>query len=287
MNENEIKSSCNAPENEYHGLRFLLKLTFQMKYWILMSVAILVVASFIILKNITPQYERQIALRVEPQESLCVQDSCAHDVLLSQISLRDETEPIRVLLQSNDIMDSAESIANLQGKVSLERQSLSVSSTSKSAYIIYLKCKTENPENADAFLKALAESYNQYFIRHQKEQLTAKISACDEMLNILSHDTNISLDSLNDNQAFIYSKIQNNLSKEILINELEKEKASYCTKYIHISPVLSVVNSDLNDEAPIFPKAKFFYLLAVVLGFFIPLLVAEIINSRKNRNFAA
>lgn len=283
---NNIEKTNDANPKEYHGVQYLLKLAWQLKYWILLSVAILLVAAFVILKNITPQYERQLALRIEPQQTLCEQDTCAHDVLLSQISLRDETEPIRTQLRSSSLLDSAEIHSQFENQLSLERKTLSASSLSKSSYIIYLKCKTENPKNADAFLMALAESYNQYTIQQQKKRLEAMISNCDNMINLLVQNSVLPLDSLNDVQAFIYSKIKNDDLSTSLIKELENRKVEYYAEYLQISPMLSIVDVPLNSDVPVYPKSKFFYLLAALLGIFIPLFIAEIVYSRKNRNFA-
>ena len=182
MDNKNIPSS----NSESHGLGYLLKLAYRLRYWILGSVAILGLAVFIMLRFIPRQYERTIVLKVDMSAYDMMSDSLMDEQGIKLSFVRDRMESKVLLLQSKPVLQQAmkllvEQNGNTQPETielySHNKPNLTAQ-YSKYSDVIRLSFKSTDTVQADAFLLCLVDSYNDA-VSQQEEYDHAFITVID------------------------------------------------------------------------------------------------------------
>lgn len=178
----------NIPSNnsESHGLVYLLKLAYRLRYWILGCVAILGLAVFIMLRFIPRQYERTIVLKVDMSAYNMLSDSLMDEQGNKVEFVRDRMESKVLLLQSKPVvLQAMKLMVEQNGNTHAETIELYshnkpnvTAHYSKYSDVIRLSFKSADTVQADAFLLCLVDSYNDA-VAQQEEYDHAFITVID------------------------------------------------------------------------------------------------------------
>ena len=212
------------------GFLSLLQMAFHMKYWILATVAVLVLSAFIALRFIPKQYERIAVLKVDMSAYDGLKDSLPDAQGNTVEFVRDRMEAKVMLLQSQPVVQQALQLQSQrhggQQPESVElyshnKPNLTVN-YSKYSDVLHVSMRAEDKAKADEFLLCLIDSYN---------------------------------------------------------DQVAQEEA-YGHAYI------MVIDPPHGSDKPVYPHAKMWYLLAVVLGLVLPITFGELKEklSEKNKN---
>jgi len=156
----EIKNEAKEP----HGMAYLLELMVRMRYWILLCCAVLGLAVFVSLRFVQRQYDRTIVLKVDMSAYYGMSDSLPDAEGNMVEFVRDRMEAKVMLLQSQPVVEHALKLLSEEKAVTQELYSHDKPSLtaeySKYSDVIRLTTRTPDPQQADAFLLALVDSYN-------------------------------------------------------------------------------------------------------------------------------
>lgn len=154
---------------ETRGMAYLLELMVRMRYWILLCCAVFGLAVFVSLRFVPREYERTVVLKVDMSAYDGLRDSLP-DAEGNRVEfVRDRMEAKVLLLQSQPVVENALKLMAEEnedadtGKFVLyshDRSNLTAE-YSKYSDVIRLTLRTTDSQQADAFLLALVESYNE------------------------------------------------------------------------------------------------------------------------------
>lgn len=169
MSEREDIQFTKTETKESHGIGYLLRLMFRMRYWILLCCAVFGLAVFVSLRFVTRQYERTIVLKVDMSAYDGLTDSLPNAEGNKVEFVRDRMEAKVMLLQSKPVVQRAlELMVEQNGNAHAETVELYshnkpnlTSQYSKYSDVIRLSFRSANIEQADVFLLCLVESYNE------------------------------------------------------------------------------------------------------------------------------
>ncbi|MBO4656024.1 MAG: hypothetical protein J5644_10815 [Bacteroidales bacterium] len=173
MSEKEDFQPEKPETGEPHGMAYLLRLMLRMRYWILACCAVLALGVFIALRFVPKQYDRTIVLKVDMSAYDGVSDSLPDAEGKKVEFVRDRMESKVMLLQSQPVVNQAMKMLVAQNgnthaeTVVLYSRNKSNLSAQYSRYsdVIRLTFRSPNPQQADAFLLCLVESYNETVAR--------------------------------------------------------------------------------------------------------------------------
>lgn len=154
--KNEAKEAC--------GMAYLLELMVRMRYWILLCCAVFGLAVFVSLRFVQRQYERTMVLKVDMSAYDGLRDSLPDAEGNKVEFVRDRMEAKVMLLQSQPVVENALKLMAKEKAVTLELYSHNkpnlTAEYSKYSDVIRLTLRTSDPQQADAFLLSLVDSYN-------------------------------------------------------------------------------------------------------------------------------
>ena len=186
MTEKENIQQVETDIKEAIGRGYLLKLIVRMRYWILLCCAVLGLAVFVSLRFVTCLYERTIVLKVDMSFYDGLRDSLS-DAEGNRVEyVRDRMEAKVMLLQSQPVAENAlKLMVEQNGNAHAEKVEMYshnkpnlTAQYSKYSDVIRLTFRSDNPQQADAFLLALVESYN-LAVRQDEEYDHAYITVID------------------------------------------------------------------------------------------------------------
>lgn len=161
--KNECKQIKNEAKEAY-GIAYLLELMVRMRYWILLCCAVLGLTVFVALRFVPCQYERTMVLKVDMSAYDGLRDSLPDADGIKVEFVRDRMEAKVMLLQSQPVVDNALKLMAEEnaGTLELYRHNKPNFTVEYSKYsdVIRLILRTPDPQQADAFLQALVDSYN-------------------------------------------------------------------------------------------------------------------------------
>lgn len=275
MTETENISTEMKPNEEVHGFKYLLKLAFRLKYWILATVIVLVAVVFVSLRFVEKQYVRTCVVELSPQSYLSQMfdiDSLESLPEPPADGFKDEIEPTVVEMQSLPVLTE---LASQISGISIEdmRSQLSIS-YSKYSDVLRLSCQTTDTYMADSLLTKWVEVYNAYYRQQQLRKAQQSMDQINNAIAVLEQgDTALSGNEL---LELLAQYGRDGQTKILIQAELERKRADLCVKTANLQPALSVLEAPTGSDMPVSPHPKMLYLLAVVLGILCPLVGAEL-----------
>lgn len=270
----------NRMTNEnVHGFKYLLKLAFRLRYWILAAVLILVAAVFISLRFVEKQYVRTCKVVFD------------HRAFVYVIENRDTIDGYRSFMAANcREISSAEMTSTPFLQYFVDSSSLSLSLAEiqshlsvdydKTSNIFNLNYKTANPQQADSILLELVEVYNAYTLRNQLLVVNKYLQSIENASRVVEMKDS-SLWAEDEVLTSLAQCCQEEQANQLLKSELLQRKVDVGLFLTDMKPALTVVEAPSGSDTPVSPHAKFLYLLAVCLGIFVPLIVAEFVDYMK------
>lgn len=283
MTETENISTEMKPNEEVHGFKYLLKLAFRLKYWILATIMIALGIVFVYLRFTPKQYLRTCKLEVNVSSYVPhIYEVDSMELFTSSVAERLSAvrENKEVEIQSEAFLQRIQEQLPYKVTVGELKEHFSVNA-SYSPNLLVLGYTSDNKGKADTILMKLVELYNAYSIEKQLRQVQSSIDKIDKMLQFM--DEKDSLAMMDDDMMRVFAHYAGREQSKALIKEkLEECRAEGCVSLLNLQPALSVLEAPTGSDMPVSPHPKMLYLLAVVLGIMCPLVGAELRDYMKN-----
>lgn len=270
----------NQISNEnVHGFKYLLKLAFRLRYWILASVLILVVAVFVSLRFVEKQYVRTCKAVFDHRAFVYVIEN--RDTINGYSSFVANCREMRFEeMKSTTFLQYFADSSSLKLSVDDIRAHLSID-FDKNSNILCLNYKTTNPQRGDSILSDFVNIYNAYSFQNQLIEVRNSLHMIDRAIQILkTNDTSLLVE--NEILAQIAQTCRDGQTSQMMRNALLQQKVDVCMFLKGMPPALTVIEAPSCSDVPVSPHSKFLYLLAVCLGIFLPLIVVEFVDYMKS-----
>lgn len=263
-----------------HGFKYLLKLAFRLRYWILASVLVLGAVVFVSLRFVEKQYMCTTKVAFEPKAFIYVMKN-RDTINFYKSNVASDCREMRFEeMKSTTFLQYFADSSSLKLSVDDIRAHLSID-FDKNSNILCLNYKTTNPQRGDSILSDFVNIYNAYSFQNQLIEVRNSLHMIDRAIQILkTNDTSLLVE--NEILAQIAQTCRDGQTSQMMRNALLQHKVDVCMFLEGMPPALTVIEAPSCSDVPVSPHSKFLYLLAVCLGIFLPLIVAEFVDYMKS-----